>query len=185
MIKENYKHTEERMKKALIALQHEFLGIRTGRASTALLDGIKVEYYGSMTPLQQVATVATPEARLITIQPWEKKLIGSIEKAILKSDLGLTPASDGNIIRLPIPSLTEERRKDLVRVVKRMAEESRVAVRNIRRDANGALKEAEKKGDISEDESHKAQEEIQELTDDYIEHIDTSLNDKEKEIMEE
>lgn len=185
MVKENYKKTEERMKKTLLALQHEFMGIRTGRASTSLLDGIKVEYYGSLVPLQQVATIATPEARLITIQPWEKNLIGTIERAILKSDLGLTPASDGHIVRLPIPTLTEERRKDLVKVVKRMAEESRVAVRNIRRDANTELKDAEKKGEISEDEGHKAQEDIQELTNTYIEHIDNALTEKEKEIMEE
>jgi len=185
MIKENFRQSEERMKKALMALQHELTGIRTGRASTALLDGVKVEYYGAMVPLHQLATVATPEARLITIQPWEKQSTAAIEKAILKSDLGLTPTNDGHIIRLPIPPLTEERRKDLVKVVRRMAEESRVEVRNIRRDANGALKEAEKKGEISEDESHKAQHDIQELTDRYVEHIDETLGKKEKEIMEE
>jgi len=185
MIKENYKETEERMKKALTALQHEYLGIRTGRASTALLDGIKVDYYGSMTPLQQVATVAVPEARLITIQPWEKQMISVVEKAILKSDLGLTPACDGNIIRLPIPTLTEERRKELVKIVKRMAEENRVAVRNIRRDANAALKDAAKKSEISEDESHTAQDEIQEMTDKYIELVEETLGHKENEIMEE
>ncbi|MFQ6094352.1 MAG: ribosome recycling factor [bacterium] len=185
MIRENHKRAEERMKKALLALQHELMGIRTGRASTALLDGIKVEYYGSTVPLQQVATVAVPEARLVTIQPWEKQMIAAVEKAILKSDLGLTPTSDGHIIRLPIPPLTEERRKDLVKVVKRMAEESRVGVRNVRRDANVALREAEKKGEISEDESFKAQEDIQELTDRYIELIDERLKEKEKEIMEE
>ena len=173
------------MKKALVALQHELMSIRTGRASTALLDGIKVDYYGSMVPLQQAATVAVPEARLITIQPWEKQMISVVEKAILKSDLGLTPASDGNVIRLPIPALTEERRRDLVKVVKRMAEESRVAVRNIRRDANSALKEAEKNGDISEDDSHKAQDDIQELTDKHIELIEETLGQKEKEILEE
>ena len=185
MVKKNYKSAEERMKKALIALQNEFMRIRTGRASTALLDIIKVDYYGSIVSLQQVATIAIPEARMITIQPWEKKMLSIIEKAILKSDLGLTPASDGNIIRLPIPPLTEERRKDLVKVVKRMAEESRVAVRNIRRDANAALKEAEKEGEISEDESHTAQDDIQELTNTYIESIDDSLAKKEKEILEE
>ena len=185
MIKENFREAEDRMKKALTALQHEYMGIRTGRASTALLEGIKVDYYGAMVPLQQVATIAVPEARLITIQPWEKQLVSVIEKAILKSDLGLTPATAGNVIRLPIPSLTEERRKDLVKVVKRMAEESRVAVRNIRRDANAALKEAEKNGDISEDENHKAQDEIQELTNTYITRIDETLALKEKEILEE
>lgn len=185
MIKENFKQAEERMKKVLLALQHELMGIRTGRASTALLDGIKVEYYGSVVPLHQVATVAVPEARMITIQPWEKQIIAVIEKAILKSDLGLMPTSDGHIIRLPIPTLTEERRKDLVKVVKRMAEESRVAVRNIRRDANGDLKEAEKEGEISEDESHTAQDEIQELTNKYVELVDETLEEKEKEIMEE
>ena len=185
MIKENYKNTEERMKKALVALQHELMGIRTGRASPSLLEGMKVEYYGSMVPLQQVATIAVPEARMITIQPWEKQMISVIEKTILKSDLGLTPASDGHVIRLPIPSLTEERRKALVKLVKRMAEESRVAVRNIRRDANAALKEVEKKGEISEDESHKAQDNIQELTDTYIDLVDETLEKKEKEIMEE
>lgn len=185
MIKENYMNAEERMKKALTALQHELMGIRTGRASPSLLEGIKVEYYGSVVPLQQVATIAVPEARMITIQPWEKQTISVIEKAILKSDLGLTPASDGHVVRLPIPPLTEERRKDLVKVVKRMAEESRVAVRNIRRDANAALKEAEKKGEIPEDESHKAQDDIQELTDKYIDLVDESLEKKEQEIMEE
>jgi ribosome recycling factor len=173
------------MKKALLTLQQEFAGVRTGRASAGLLDGIKVEYYGAMVPLHQVATITVPEARLMTIQPWEKQLLSSIEKAILKSDLGLTPVNDGHFIRLPIPTLTEERRRDLVKVVKRMAEENRVAVRNIRRDSNAALKEAEKKGDISEDDSHKSQEDIQELTNKYIELIDEVLTKKEKEIMEE
>ena len=181
MIKENRKQAEERMKKALAALQYELMGIRTGRASTALLDGIKVEYYGSMVPLQQVATVSVPEARLIAIQPWEKYVRPVIEKANQKSDLGLTPTSDGNIIRLPVPPLTEERRRDLVKIVKRLAEEGRVAVRNIRRDANAALKETEKKGEISKDQAHKAQEEIQELTDHYIERIDETLVEKENE----
>jgi ribosome recycling factor len=185
MLKENYKSTEERMKKALAALQHECAGIRTGRASTTLLEGIKAEYYGSLVPLHQIATIAIPDARMLTIQPWEKQMLPVIEKAILKSDLGLTPANDGHLIRLPIPTLTEERRKELVKVVKRMTEESRVAVRNIRRDSNAALKEAERKGDISEDEAHKAQEEIQKLTDVYIEHLDAALLAKEKEILED
>ncbi|MCX6640087.1 MAG: ribosome recycling factor [bacterium] len=175
---------ERRMKKTVETLRQEMLRIRTGKASTALLDGIRVEYYGSQVPLNQVASLSTPEPRMIIIQPWEKSLIGKIEKEIQKSELGLTPMSDGTFIRLAIPILTEERRKDLVKLVKRYAEEARVAVRNVRRDVNEHLKREEKDGKISEDESKKLQTQNQQLTDQYIEHVDKVLSQKEEEIME-
>ncbi|MFQ5802485.1 MAG: ribosome recycling factor [Candidatus Methylomirabilales bacterium] len=172
------------MRKGVEATVREFAGVRTGRASTALLQGITVEYYGTPTPLQQVATVATPETRLITIQPWDQSLVPAIEKAILKSDLGITPASDGRIIRIAIPSLTEERRKELVRIVRRMTEEGRVAIRNNRRDANEKLKALEKQKQISEDDLKKATDSVQKLTDKYIKEVEMALANKEKEILE-
>jgi ribosome recycling factor len=174
----------ERMQKALEALKREFASVRSGKASTALLDGIKVDYYGTLTPLPQVANISAPDARLLVIHPWEKKLIPEIVKAIQKSDLGLNPQSDPNVIRLPIPPLTEERRKDLVKLVKKVAEEGKVAIRNIRRDANDAFKKAEKDKSISEDESRKAQDKVQEITDEHIEKIEEILEKKEQEVME-
>jgi len=158
--------------------------LRTGRASSSLLDGIRVDYYDTPTPLEQIASVATPDSRTITIQPWDRKAFSDVEKAILKSDLGLTPVNDGKIIRISIPPLTEERRKDLVKVAKKYTEDAKVAVRNIRRDANELLKKKKNDKEISEDDLHKAQEEVQKLTDGYIAKADETLAKKDKEIME-
>jgi ribosome recycling factor len=184
MMKELFIETEKKMKKALEASQHELALIRTAKATTTLLDGIKVEYYGTRVPLNQVAALSTPEARLLLVQPWEKNMIKEIEKALLASDLGLTPNSDGHVIRLPIPPLTEERRKELVKVVHRLAEEGRIAVRNVRRDAIEELRKAEKDGDLPQDDSKKAQDHIQELTDTYVNKVNEIMEAKEKEIME-
>jgi ribosome recycling factor len=178
------KHAEESMNKTIENLHRELAGIRTGKANPALLDSVRVSYYGQMVPLKQVATIAVPEARLITVQPWEKNLVSEIEKAIQSSELGLNPQSDGVLIRLPIPALTEERRKELVKVVKRFAEESRVAVRNIRRDANERFKKKEKEHSLSEDQMHDRQDEVQKLTDRFIAAIDEVVVAKDKEIME-
>ena len=175
---------EQDMKRSLEASAKEFSTIRTGRASTVLLDGIHVDYHGTTCSLNQVANLATPERRLITIQPWDPSLIPAIEKAILKSDLGITPTSDGKMIRLAVPSLTEERRKELVKVVRRIAEEGRVAIRNIRRDANEALKKQEKAKTLSEDQVHKSMDQTQDLTNRIIKSLDEALEKKEKEIME-
>ncbi len=175
---------EDRMKKSVEAIRHELATIRTGRASSTLLDKIMVEAYGSEMPLKQLAGISVPEARLIVIQPFDKSVVQSIEKAILKSDLGLTPNVDGTTIRLPIPALTEERRKELVKVVKKKVEDSKVSIRNIRRDANEELKETEKKGQASEDEVRRAQEHVQKTTDRYIKELDDAFSVKEKEIME-
>ena len=177
---------EERMEKALAALDRDFGKLRTGRASTSLVDGLKVDYYGTPTPVSQLASVATPDSRTITIQPWDKSSFALVEKAILKSDLGLTPVNDGKIIRIGIPPLTEERRKDLVKVARKYSEEAKVAIRNIRRDANDALKKLEKdksKG-YSEDDSKKAQEVVQKLTDGYVAKVEDKCKAKEKEIMD-
>lgn len=184
MIREIQNQAEERMKKAIENLRYELNKIRTGKASPAILDGIKVNYYGSVVPLKQVANISVPEIRLITVQPWDKSMINEIEKAIQKSDLGLTPMSDGHIIRLPIPPLTEERRLNLVKQAKKLGEEIKVSIRNARRDANESLKKGEKDGDISEDDSHRAQDKIQEMTDNYIKKVDEILKVKEQEIME-
>jgi ribosome recycling factor len=184
MIEETYQETRERMGKTITALENELKRIRTGRASASLLDGIKLEYYGTPTPLNQTATVAVPESRLITIQPWDASIIKDIEKAILKSDLGLTPSNDGKLIRIAIPPLSEERRKELVKQVNKSCEEHKVAVRNIRRDANELLKGFKKDGDISEDDAFKAQDKVQTITDEFIEKIDGVYKEKEKEILE-
>ncbi len=184
MEKDSRKKATDKMDSALEALKKELGAIRTGRASLALLDGIKIDYYGTITPLQQLASLSVPESRQIAIQPWEQKIIPDIEKAIMKSDLGLTPTNDGKIIRINIPTLTEERRKQLVKVVKKNAEDSRVAVRNIRRDINEEIKKLEKDKHISEDDTKKSLDEIQKLTDTYIKKIDEILQHKEKEIME-
>jgi ribosome recycling factor len=184
MIKELYSDAEERMKKAMESIGRELASIRTGKATPALLDGVKVDYYETMTPLSQVANISVPDPRLLVIQPWEKKLIPDIVKAIHKSDLGLNPQADANVVRLPIPPLTEERRKVLVKLVKKSAEDGKIAIRNIRRDANEALKKAEKAKGISEDESRKAQEHVQEITDEHIELLDEMVKKKEEEVME-
>ena len=184
MIDEIHNRAEAKMKKAIESFQHELNKIRTGKASASILDGIKVNYYGSIVPLNQAASISVPEPRLITIQPWDKSMISEIEKTILKSDLGLTPINDGHIIRLPIPPLTEERRQELVKQTKRMGEEIKVSIRNSRREANDALKKAEKEGDISEDDARRGQGNVQDLTNDYIKKVDEMLKAKEKEIME-
>ena len=178
------KDAEERMKKVLATLDKEFSRLRTGRASSSLLDGLRVDYYGTMTQLDQLASVATPDSRSITIQPWDRKAFSEIEKAIMKSDLGLTPVNDGKVIRLNIPPLTEERRKDLVKMGKKHAEEAKVAVRNILRDANELLKKKKSDKSINEDDQHKGQEDVQKLTDSYIAKTDEAFSKKEKEIME-
>lgn len=176
--------TEERMEKAVGSLDRDFAKLRTGRATTALVDGIKADYYGTPTPISQMASVAVPDSRTLTIQPWDKGGMAAVEKAILKSDLGLTPINDGKIIRISIPPLTEERRKDLVKVARKYGEEAKVAVRNVRRDANDSLKKAEKDKDITEDELKRATDEVQKLTDRYVGEIDNRCSAKEKEIME-
>ena len=184
MIDSIYDETRESMGKSVEALKNELSRMRTGRASLSILDGIKVDYYGTLTPLNQMATLAVPESRLITIQPWDASVIGDIEKAILKSDLGLTPSSDGKIIRISIPQLTEERRKELVKVVHKVCEEHKVSVRNFRRDANDLLKSMKKEGEISEDDAFKAQDQVQKITDEHIQLIDECYKEKEKEILE-
>lgn len=178
------KDASERMDKSIAALKDEFNALRTGRASAALFEKITVDYYGQPTPLNQTSTISTPEARLVVIQPWDKSLLGEIEKAIQKSELSVNPNNDGKVIRINIPPLTEERRKELVKVAKNIAEQSRVAIRNIRRDANDELKKKEKSGDLSEDVVKKGMDDIQELTDKHIESINEMLESKEKEIME-
>jgi ribosome recycling factor len=184
MIESIYQETKESMGKSVEALKNELNRLRTGRASLSILDGIKVDYYGTMTPLNQMATLAVPESRLITIQPWDASVIKDLEKAILKSDLGLTPSSDGKIIRISIPQLTEERRLELVKVVHKVCEDYKVSVRNLRRDANDLLKSMKKEGEISEDDAFKAQDKVQKITDEYIQLVDECYKEKEKEILE-
>lgn len=184
MIRELRKRTQVRMEGALNHFRRELAGVRTGRASLSMLEGIKVDYYGVPTPLNQVATLSVPESRLITIQPWETRMIPEIEKAIQTSDLGLTPHNDGKMIRIPVPPLDEERRRDLVRLVRKMAEEARVAIRNVRRDAIEELRRMEREGTLPEDDARKGQEEIQKLTDQFIRQVDETLRRKEAEIME-
>ncbi len=184
MIEDIFQETRENMSKSVDDLKREFNKVRTGRASLSIMDGIRINYYGTPTPLNQMATLAVAESRLITIQPWDVSAIKEIEKAILKSDLGLTPSSDGKIVRIAIPPLTEERRKELAKVTNKMSEEHKVAVRNIRREANEMLKELKKEGDISEDEAFKAQDRIQKITDDHIKLVEQITREKEKEILE-
>lgn len=174
----------DKIEKTLDSFKADLMKIRTGRASISLLDGVKVEAYGSPMPINQVATMTIPESRLIVVQPWDPQLIGAIEKAILKSDLGLTPVNDGKIVRINIPQLSEERRREMVKMVKKIAEEFRVAVRNLRREANELLKKQKKDKDISEDDMFKLQDEIQKLTDKFIKKIDGIAVEKEKEVME-
>jgi ribosome recycling factor len=178
------KEAEAKMEKTLSTLKADLNKVRTGRASLALFDDIRVDYYGTPTPLNQMASMAIPEPRLITIQPWDTNMLGEIEKAILKSELGLTPVNDGKIIRINIPRLTEERRKELVKVVKKMTEGAKVALRNIRREANEQLKGMEKNKKISQDQLHQLMDKIQSITDKYIEKADGILAAKEKEILE-
>ena len=184
MIDEVKSEASAGMEKSVEALKRDLGKVRTGRASLSLLDDIRVDYYGTPTLLNQVGTLAVPEPRLITIQPWDVSVIKDIEKAILKSDLGLTPSNDGKIIRLAIPPLTEERRKELVKVVHKMCEDRKVSVRNIRRDANDLLKGMKKDGEISEDDAFKAQDRVQKITDEQIKLIDECYQEKEKEILE-
>ena len=184
MIEDIYQETRESMGKSIASLKKDLNRLRTGRASLSIFDGLKVDYYGTLTPLNQMATLAVPESRLITIQPWDASVLKDIEKAILKSDLGLTPSNDGKIIRLAIPPLTEERRKELVKVVNKMCEDRKVSVRNIRRDANELLKGMKKDGEISEDDAFKAQDQVQKITDEQIKLIDECFKEKEKEILE-
>ncbi len=178
------KAAEEKMKKATHALQEEFNTIRTGRASAALFEKIKVDYYEQKVPLNQVANISIPEARLVVIQPWDRTVLNEIEKAIQKSELSVNPSNDGKVIRIAIPPLTEERRKELVKVTKNKAEASRVSIRNVRRDANEDLKKMEKSSEISEDQTKRGMDEIQKLTDKYIEEVNKLYEIKEKEIME-
>ncbi len=183
MIESLYQDISEGMAKSVTALNNELMRLRTGRASASLLDGIRVDYYGTLTPLDQVASVSIPESRLLTIKPWDVSIIKEIEKAILKSNLGLTPSSDGKIIRLPVPPLTEESRKKLVKVVHKICEDYKVTIRNIRRDANDVIKNMKKDGGIPEDAAFKAQDKIQKSTDGNIKIIDGIYKDKEKEIL--
>ncbi|AOY58037.1 MULTISPECIES: ribosome recycling factor [Desulfococcus] len=184
MLESTYQETRERMKKSIEALKADLKRVRTGRASLSLLDGIRADYYGTLTPLAQMASLSVPESRMITIQPWDVTAIKEIEKAILKSDLGLTPTNDGKMIRITIPPLTEQRRKELVKIVNKTCEEAKVAIRNIRRDANELIKGFKKDGDISEDDAFKAQDQIQKITDEFVRNVDEIYKDKEKEILE-
>ena len=172
------------MEKAIDAMRREFSSVRTGKATTALLDTVRVEAYGSHVPLNQVATVSAPEARMLVVQPFDRAMIGPIEKAILTSDLGVNPSNDGKVIRVPIPALTEERRKEYVRLLHKLAEEGRVAVRQARKDANDDIKRRQKEGELSEDESRREQDEVQKLTDRYIQQVEEILKHKEAEILE-
>jgi ribosome recycling factor len=184
LIDELLEDARERMVKSTEAAQHEFSTVRTGRASPALLDRVVVDYYGALTPLNQLATISAPEARLITVQPYDKSSIKAIEKAINESDIGLNPSNDGNIVRLVVPELTEERRRELVKVVRNLAEEGRVAIRNVRRDTMQQLRELKSEGEASSDDEHRAEVELQKLTDSRVGDLDDVLKAKEKEILE-
>jgi ribosome recycling factor len=183
MIDDVRKDAQTRMDKSLESLKHEFAKIRTGRAHTSLLDHITVEYYGNEVPLNQVANIGVEDARTLTVTPWEKPMVAKVEKAIMTSDLGLNPATSGSVIRVPLPALTEERRKDLIRVVRHEAEGGRVAIRNIRRDALHTLKELLKEKEISEDDEHRAETEIQKLTDQHVARVDEMLAEKEQDLL--
>ncbi|MFA9434747.1 MAG: ribosome recycling factor [Deltaproteobacteria bacterium] len=184
MVEEIFEDLKDRMGKSMESLKREYSRLRTGRASISLLDGIRVSYYDTPTPLNQMASLAVPEPRLIVIQPWDKTAIEDIEKAILKSELGLTPMNDGKVIRISIPPLTEERRKELVKVARKMSEENKVSIRNIRRDANEMLKDLKKEKEIAEDDLFRSQEEVQKATDQFISQVDELCAAKEKEILE-
>jgi len=184
MLKDVERSAQEKMQHSIEVLKKELGTIRTGRATPALLDGVNVEYYGAPTPVTQVASVSIPESRSIVIQPWDPTIMGDIEKAILRANLGLTPTNDGKVIRISIPALTEERRKDLVKVARKYAEEGRVSLRNVRRDVNEQVKKLEKDGKVSQDEMHDSHERVQKLTDDFTAQINQTIEKKEKEIME-
>jgi len=184
MVNDIIRETKQKMEKSVEVVHNEFTTVRTGRASRALVENIKVDYYGSPTPLKQLANISIPEARLIVIQPWDPTALEAIEKAIMKSNLGFTPNNDGKVIRISVPQLSQERREDLIKVVKNIAEEGRVSIRSIRRDSNDKLKKAKLSGEISEDQEFKLHEEVQNLTDKYIKEIDNLLERKQKEIRE-
>jgi ribosome recycling factor len=184
MIDELLSDAKRRMDKSVDAAQQEFNTVRTGRASAALLDRLAVDYYGQLTPVRQLATINVPEPRLLTIQPFDPSSLKAIERAVMESDLGLTPSNDGKVIRLPIPQLTEDRRKELVKIVRHLAEDGRVAVRNVRRDVMHDLKVLAKDGEVGDDEEHRAEERLQKLTDDHVHRIDDLLKKKEEEILE-
>ncbi|HEY1834714.1 MAG TPA: ribosome recycling factor [Solirubrobacteraceae bacterium] len=183
LIDELLQDADERMKKSVESAAHEFSTVRTGRASPSLLDRVVVDYYGAMTPLNQLSTISAPEARLLTVQPYDKSSIKAIEKAINESDVGLTPGNDGNVVRLVIPELTEERRRDLVKVVRNLAEEGRVSIRNVRRDTMQHLRELKSEGEASSDDEHRAEVELQKLTDTHVGDLDGVLKSKEEEIL--
>jgi len=184
MIDSILQETKDKMGKSIEALKKEMQRVRTGRASANMLDAVKVDYYGALTPLNQMASISVPESRLITIQPWDATAIKEIEKGILKSNIGLTPSSDGKLVRISVPPLTEERRKEIVKMVNKTCEDYKVALRNIRRDSNEMLKNLKKDGDISEDDQFKAQDKVQKITDEQVAVIDSIYSDKEKEILE-
>lgn len=183
LIDELLKDADERMSKSLESAQHEFTTVRTGRASPSLLDRVAVDYYGAMTPLNQLATISAPEARLLTVQPYDKSSIKAIEKAINESDIGLNPSNDGSIVRLVVPELTEERRREMVKVIRGLGEEGRVSIRNVRRDTMHHLRELKSEGEASSDDEHRAEVELQKLTDNHISELDSMLKAKEEEIL--
>ena len=184
MLNEVIQETKERMFKSLKAFEKEMTKVRTGRATNNLLDGVKVDYYGAETPLDQMASVSVPESRLLTVKPWDLSVINDVEKAILKANLGLTPSNDGKLIRISIPPLTEDRRKEIVKSAGQTCEDFKVAIRNIRRDSNDNLKDLQKEGDLSEDDNFKGQKAVQDLTDESIKQLDKIFSEKEKEILE-
>lgn len=183
MMKETQASLNDSMKKAVDSLKHQLTKVRTGRASASVLDGVQVEYYGSLTPLAQLGQISTPEARLLQIQPFDKTMLGAIEKALFGANLGVTPTNDGNFIRLNFPSLTEDKRKDIAKEIKKIGEDAKVVLRNLRRDSNEAVKKAEKDKSVSEDDSKKIQTEIQNITDKFTKEIDTVIANKEKEVL--
>jgi len=183
-MQETLKDCRERMDKALKGLEKDFAKLRTGRASTTLVEDISIDYYGTSTPLNQLASLSTPDSRTIAIQPWDRNAFANIEKAIIKSDLGLNPVNDGKLIRINIPALTEERRKDMVKMAKKMSEDAKIVIRNIRRDENDTLKKKKNDKELTEDEMHKGQEEVQKITDEFVEKVQNVLEQKENEIME-
>jgi len=184
MLEAIYKDTNERMKKAVESISRELTGVRTGKATPKILDGIRVDYYGTLTPLIQLATISAPDPKMLIVQPWEKTVIPEVIKALHKADIGLNPVAEANIIRLPIPPLNEDRRKEMVRLVKKLGEDGKIAIRNIRRDANDKMKKAQKNSDITEDDLEKGQKKVQELTDNFIDKISEIVKLKEQEVME-
>lgn len=184
MLEEIYKDTSERMKKAVESIRRDLTGVRTGKATPKILEDIKVDYYGTLTPLNQLASINAPDPKMLVVQPWEKTIIPEIIKALHKADIGLNPIAEANIIRLPIPALNEDRRKEMVRLVKKLGEDGKIAVRNIRRDANDKMKKTQKNSEITEDELEKGQKKVQEFTDNFIDNISEIVKFKEQEVME-